>query len=152
MCVSVRIIKNQTTSSHISVFQDIMPTLAEVAGISIPKETNGISFLPTLIGQEQKKHEFLNWEIQLSGWFQNLPDGGFRQACRIGNWKGVRYGIDSAVELYNLDTDISETNDVAGQHPELVNKILSIFQTNRTETVYFPYGGVVQDHKSQDKF
>ncbi len=146
------IIKNQTTSSHISVFQDIMPTLAEVAGISIPKETNGISFLPTLIGQEQKKHEFLNWEIQLSGWFQNLPDGGFRQACRIGNWKGVRYGIDSAVELYNLDTDISETNDVAGQHPELVNKILSIFQTNRTKTVYFPYGGVVQDYKSQDKF
>ena len=129
-----------------------MPTLAEVAGISIPKETNGISFLPTLIGQEQKKHEFLNWEIQLSGWFQNLPDGGFRQACRIGNWKGVRYGIDSAVELYNLDTDISETNDVAGQHPELVNKILSIFQTNRTKTVYFPYGGVVQDYKSQDKF
>ena len=94
----------------------------------------------------------MHWEIQLSGWFQTLPDGGFRQACRIGNWKGVRYGIDSDVELYDLDNDISEKNDLAGQHPELVNKILSIFQTNRTETAYFPYGGVVQNYKSQDKF
>tara|TARA_Y100000590_G_scaffold133001_2_gene152059 strand:- start:1056 stop:2597 length:1542 start_codon:yes stop_codon:yes gene_type:complete len=145
-------IEEGAISNHISAFQDIMPTLAEVAGINIPDHTNGLSFLPTLLNQYQKNHEFLNWEIQLSGWFQTLSDGGFRQSCRMGNWKGVRYGINSEIELYNLDKDISEINNVASQHPELVNKISVIFETNRTETPGFPYGGVVQNYKSQDKF
>ena len=79
-----------------------MPTLAEVSGIKIPIQTNGISFLPTLLNLDQIKHEYLNWEIQLSGWFQALPDGGFRQSCRIGDWKGVRNGINSEIEIYNL--------------------------------------------------
>jgi arylsulfatase A-like enzyme len=145
-------IKDGSSSNHVSAFQDIMPTLAEVAGVSIPAQTNGLSFLPTLLNQDQKKHEFLNWEIQLSGWFQTLPDGGFRQSCRIGDWKGVRYGINSKMELYNLDDDISESNNIALKYPELVNRMLTIFETNRTEISGFPYGGVVQNYKSQDKF
>ncbi len=145
-------IKDGSSSNHVSAFQDIMPTLAEVAGVSIPAQTNGLSFLPTLLNQDQKNHEFLNWEIQLSGWFQTLPDGGFRQSCRIGDWKGVRYGINSKMELYNLDDDISESNNIALKYPKLVNRMLTIFETNRTEIPGFPYGGVVQNYKSQDKF
>ena len=72
-----------------------MPTFADMAGAETPEQTDGISFLPLLLGEEQREHEALNWEIQLSGWFQTLPDGGFRQSARMGEWKAVRYGAGS---------------------------------------------------------
>ncbi len=143
-------IKSGSISNHISSFQDIMPTLADVGGVDIPSQTNGISFLPTLLNLDQIKHEYLNWEIQLSGWFQTIPDGGFRQSCRIGDWKGVRNGINSDIELYNLKDDISEQNNISSEHPDLVFKMLNIFKNNRSDTPGFPYGGIVQNHRSMD--
>jgi len=140
------------TTGHIGAFQDLMPTFAEIAGVEVPEQSDGISFLPLLLGEEQREHEALNWEIQLSGWFQTLPDGGFRQSARMGEWKAVRYGVDSATELYNLNRDISESNDVADDHPEIVETMNRLFESARTETPGFPYGGVVQHHKSQDRY
>ncbi len=55
--------------------------------------------------------------------------------------KGVRYGVNSKTELYNLEIDISETNNIADQHPELVKKMEQIFKEERSENVHFPYGG-----------
>jgi len=140
------------TSDHISAFQDLMPTFAEIIGQEKPSTSNGISFLPLLIGQKQEKHEYLNWEIQLSGWFQTLPNGGFRQSVRIGNWKGVRYGIDSAIELYDLSEDEDESLDVSNNYPDIIERINNIFKNKRDETPAFPYGGIKQDYKSQDKY
>ena len=140
------------TTGHISAFQDFMPTFAEVAGVEVPEQTDGISFLPLLLGDEQRKHEALNFEIQLSGWFQTLPDGGFRQSARMGEWKAVRYGVDSPTELYNLNLDVSESIDLAADHPDIVETMNRLFESARTETPGFPYGGVVQHHKSQDRY
>jgi len=132
-------------TNHISGFRDIMTTFAEVIGIKKPSHNKGISFLPTLLNQKQKKHEFLNWEFQLSGSFQELPDGGFRQSVRLGDFKAVRYGINSKTEVYNLKEDESETNDIANLHPKIVEKAEQIFLNERSDTFGFPYGGVVQD-------
>ena len=132
-------------TNHISGFRDIMTTFAEIIGIKKPSHNKGISFLPTLLNQKQKKHEFLNWEFQLSGSFQELPDGGFRQSVRLGDFKAVRYGINSKTEVYNLKEDESETNDIANLHPKIVEKTEQIFLSERSDTFGFPYGGVVQD-------
>ena len=139
-------------TDHLAAFQDLMPTFAEAAGIEAPEQAEGISFLPLLLGGEQRRHEFLNWEFQLSGWFQTLPDGGFRQSVRMGKWKAVRYGVASPTELYDLEQDISETRNLAQAHPELVARMNQIFASSRTETPGFPYGGRVQNHKSQDRY
>lgn len=139
-------------TNFVAGFQDFMPTLAEIAGIEIPKQSNGISILNTLSGENQTARESLNWEFQLDGWGRKMLDGGFRQSARIGNWKGVRYGKNSETELYNLNEDISETNNLADDHPEIVQKMNQIFEKNRSETEGFPYGGVVQDYKAKDKF
>ena len=132
-------------TNHISGFRDIMTTFAEVIGIKKPSHNKGISFLPTLLNQKQKKHEFLNWEFQLSGSFQELPDGGFRQSVRLGDFKALRYGINSKTEVYNLKEDESETKDIANLHPKIVEKAEQIFLSERSDTFGFPYGGVVQD-------
>ena len=139
-------------TAHISGFQDLMPTFAVVAGIEVPEQSNGISILPVLTGNTQKKHKSMNWEFQLDGWGRKMLDGGFRQSARMENWKGVRYGINSETELYNLDTDISELNNVASEHSEIVQKMNQIFENERTETEGFPFGGKVQNYKPKDKF
>ncbi len=139
-------------TNFVAGFQDFMPTLAQVAGIEVPEQTNGISILPVITGKSQPKHESLNWEFQLDGWSRIMPDGGFRQSARIDNWKGVRYGIASKTELYNLDDDISETNNLAAEHPEIVEKMNQLFEKNRSDTEGFPYGGVIQDYLPKDKY
>ena len=113
--------------------------------------TDGISFVPALFSKEQTKHEYLNWEFQLSGWFQEIPDGGFRQSVRIGDWKAVRYNLNSNIELYNLQDDEGENNNLMIQYPEIVEKAKNIFKYSRSETNGFPYGGVKQNHKSMHK-
>ena len=131
-------------SEYVGGFQDIVPTIAEIVGADIPEQSNGISFLSTLMEEEQAEHEYLAWEFQLDGYRRTMPKGGFRQSVRMGSWKGVRYGTGSLTELYNLETDISESNNVASKHPELVAKINHIFKEKRSDTKGFPYGGVIQ--------
>jgi len=145
-------ITSDISTKHMAGFQDLMPTFAQVAGIEIPEQTNGISILPVLKGEKQTQHKSLNWEFQLDGWSRKMPDGGFRQSARIGNWKGVRYGVDSEIELYDLSKDKSETNNIATDHPEIVEDMRVIFKEERSETDGFPYGGIVQDYKPKDKF
>ena len=141
-----------TVSNHISGFQDLMPTFADMATSDIPSGSNGLSLLPTFLNEgEQQLHSFLNWEIQLDGWYREMPNGGFRQSVRLGNWKGVRYGLMSNIELYNLETDLGEENNVAKEFPELMTKIESLFN-DRSNNEYFPKGGVFQDYKPRDRF
>jgi arylsulfatase A-like enzyme len=133
-----------TISNHISGFQDLMPTISEVAGVESPEASNGLSILPEFLGGEPRQHEFLNWEFQMVGGSRRMPDLGFRQSARVGNWKVVRYGIHSSTELYNLDTDIQEENNLALQYPEIVKEMEKLFK-NRTYSGNYPEGGVIPD-------
>jgi len=104
-------------SAHVSAFYDLMPTICDLAGVEPPKDIDGISFMPELLAQEQEAHEFLYWEF---------PSYNGQQALRMGQWKGVRKDIfdgNMGIELYDLDNDLSETNDVADQHPKIVQRI-----------------------------
>jgi len=102
-----------TTSDEPLAFYDFLPTACELAGIDVPAKTDGISFVPTLTGQQQPSHDHLFWKY------------GKKEAVRQGSWKGVRLAPDGPVELYNLDTDIGEANNVADEHPDVTAKIAS---------------------------
>ncbi|MCC5937130.1 MAG: sulfatase-like hydrolase/transferase [Lunatimonas sp.] len=117
--------------------QDFMPTFAEVAGIKVPDQTNGVSFAPVLFGRDPKPRDYLVWEFNMYG----KPSTNFRQAVRIGTMKGVRYGVDSSMELYDLAQDISESSDISDQYPELVRKMEDIVQKEHVPNPHFPYGG-----------
>lgn len=122
-----------TVSDHISGFQDIMPTVAELAGKQPPPKTDGISMASILLGREdQQKHEYLYWEF---------PAMGGRQAVRMDRWKGVRLNVRenrySPLELYNLEEDIAEQNNLAGQHPDIVSKIDRIMKEAHVPSMLF---------------
>jgi arylsulfatase A-like enzyme len=122
-------IKPGTTSDQVWAFWDFLPTAAELAGVAAPKGIDGISMLPGLLGGQQRHHEYLYWEFH---------ERGFSQAVRMGDWKGVRPGLRQPVELYDLKTDVSETNNIAAAHPEVVKKIAEIMQSARTDSKEFP--------------
>lgn len=116
---------NPGVSDYMGYFPDVMPTLCELAGVECP-ETDGISFLPTLNGGNQQQHDFLYWEYPGSkGWM----------AVREGKWKGllrkVREG-NTQIELFDLEADPREDNDVASQHPEIVEKMWKRFEESHT--------------------
>ncbi len=120
-----------TVSNHISAFWDVMPTLCEVAGIEPPGNTNGISFLPELTGQEQPQHEYLYWE--------QPPN---QQAVRIDDWKGLRKNLgagDLTLQLFNLKSDPAEQNDLASQYPEIVEQVERIMVEARTTPRLKPF-------------
>ena len=109
---------------------DILPTLAEAARAEIPKNINGISLLPTLLGKPQKEtHDHLYWE---------LHDHGFKQALRLGDWKAVRNGAEGSFELYDLKGDPGEKTDVAAKNPEVLSKITGLLKTARTDDPNWP--------------
>jgi arylsulfatase A-like enzyme len=123
-------IQPNSTSEYPIVFYDFLPTAAEMAGIAPPNNIDGISFLPTLLGQPQTNtHDFLYWEYH---------ERGFEQAVRMVSWKAVRHGIDQPLELYDLKDDLAEAHNVAAQNPEIVAKITDYMKTARTDSKDFP--------------
>ncbi len=109
-------IKAGAISDHISAFWDVMPTLAEVSGVKFTG-TDGISFLPVLLGKKQKKHKYLYWEF---------PENEGSKAIRMGKWKGyignIKKGNDR-MELYNLETDPREQQNIAAKYPRIVKEL-----------------------------
>jgi arylsulfatase A len=121
-------IKAGSTSEHICAFWDFLPTCCGLIGVDAPGGIDGISMLSTFLGQsgKQKKHEYLYWELQ------------GQQAVRMGRWKAVRPRPDRKIQLYDLDKDIGEQNDIADANPDIVTKMADIMRTGRTESDVFP--------------
>jgi arylsulfatase A-like enzyme len=109
-------IEGGRVSDHLCYFPDVMPTLCELTGSSPPKEADGVSFAPALLGEKaaghkQPEHDFLYWEhVQ-------------QVAVRQGPWKAIQPTRGGQWELYNLGSDISETKDLAAQQPQLLGKL-----------------------------
>ncbi len=124
-------IKAGSVNNHLSAFWDFFPTAAAIAGAEIPAKIDGISFLPTLIGEnnKQKKHDFLYWE------FHERKTS--EQAVRMGKWKAVRHSPNQPLELYDLNNDIGETTDIAEEHPGIIKKIEDYLKTCRTKSGYW---------------
>ncbi|MBR5476800.1 MAG: arylsulfatase [Bacteroidaceae bacterium] len=124
-------------NDHQLAFYDLMPTFCDLAGIdnyiekySNPRLANdyfdGLSFAPTLTGNgEQKKHDFLYWEFHETN----------MMAVRVDDWKLVVK--DGNCSLYDLSTDLHEDNNIASQHPDIVNNMKDIIKREHTNSSLF---------------
>jgi arylsulfatase A len=106
-----------SSTAHLCYFPDVLPTLAELAGTFAPRDLDGISLVPTLLGpqaagREQPDHEYLYWEM------------GDARAVRQGNWKAIKPNSRKPWELYNLYDDLSELNDLSQKKKETLRELI----------------------------
>jgi arylsulfatase len=135
-------IKAGSESDHVAAFWDMLPTLCEFGDVDaakLPRDIDGISFAPTLLGKpEQKSHAFLYWEF---------PAYGGQQALRAGDWKLVRTEMQQTKgpiksQLYNLADDIGEAKDLAAERPEIVTRLEIMMQNAREPSALFPFKAI----------
>ena len=108
----------------------MLPTLAELAGTEPPPDIDGISVLPALLGRPQRTDDrFLYWEFI----GRNL-----QQVVRWRNYKAVRLAPDKPLELYDLNKDIAEEQNIAPEHPDVIAKIEKYLKTARTDSPNWP--------------
>ncbi|MFC2161315.1 arylsulfatase [Acidobacteriota bacterium] len=117
-----------TASSLPAAGYDMLATLAEI-GKAQTENTDGLSILPTLLGRtsRQSVHDYLFWDF--AGYGKQI-------SVRMGKWKGIKTNFrdkeDVPLELYDLDIDPAEKNDVADQHPDIAARIEKIMLEART--------------------
>lgn len=129
-----------TESARVTGFEDWLPTLFELAGAKdrTPRNVDGISFAPTLLGKKQEPRAFL---------YREFPGYGGQQSVRAGDWKVVRQRLHAGprakldpgpLKLYNLADDPSETTDIAAKHPDVVEKLAKIMREQHVKSETFP--------------
>lgn len=117
-----------SVTDHLSAFWDISPTVRELAGAEPQTDTDGISMVPTLLGKPgQKKHNYLYWEFY---------EAGGKRAIRKGKWKLIYLKTGSIrnpkPELYNLEKDLGEQNNIAAANPEIVSELSKLMDQSHT--------------------
>jgi len=110
-------------SHHVCHFIDIMPTVAELAGATYPAEhagqpvwpMEGRSLYPVLRdeGDFERGPVYFQWR-----------NG---KAVRDKRWKLVVEGKKSTWELYDMSVDMTETTDVAKAHPDVVDRLSTLY-------------------------
>lgn len=121
-------IKAGSSSDHVSGFVDFFETLVDLTKMPSQIKTDGISYLPTLLGKEQKVHEFMYWEF--------FEEGGKQGVLIDQNWKCIRLFVNDStktkIELYDLKNDLGEEKNVADKFPEITAKAIKVINEQHT--------------------
>ncbi|MCK5209672.1 MAG: hypothetical protein KAQ79_16670, partial [Cyclobacteriaceae bacterium] len=117
-------------SDHIWAMWDFLPTAAEIIDVNPPDGLDGISILPTLLGEteKQQKHDFLYWEYHEE------------QAVRMANWFGYK-NKKGELEIYDLKKNPKQDKDLSNEFPDIAGKIDEIMKAEHTPSDVWPSPG-----------
>lgn len=124
---------------------DLYPTILDVAKVKAPKSKNldGKSLIPLLTGEKKDFNRPLYWHfpvyLEAIAKDNENRDPKFRtrpgSVIRYGKWKLHHYFEDDAVELYNLETDLGEQNNLAKSHIQKTKELLQLLKNWRENTM-----------------
>jgi arylsulfatase A-like enzyme len=130
----------EKTYDHLVSTLDILPTACKLAGAKLDGELDGVDLLPYLTDENKTApHEALFWRF------------GLQKAIRRGPWKLVDWRDfttqrSSGWELYDLEKDIGETNNLAGAHPQRVAELATEWNKwNSHNVAPLWHGGMPED-------
>jgi arylsulfatase A-like enzyme len=104
---------------------DLFPTLAQLAGVKSPTTLDGVSLAAAWTGAPIQSRPDIFYAYGGFGVPGKSPrpfldrDVSPPFAVRSGDWKLLARGDGTGAELYNLSTDVSESRNVAKEHPEV---------------------------------
>lgn len=104
------------------MIEDVFPTFLEMAGVAEAKyasdSLDGISWVPLVKGESGYPADRpIYWN------FPHTYDQFPYSAIRKEKWKLIYYHIDQRLELYNLNEDIGEENDLSQEEPEVLSEL-----------------------------
>ncbi len=121
-------IEPSSVTSQVNLSMDLYPTLLDIAGTTSQDSIEGRSFLPTLLGQEPTKED--------RPLFFTRREGGTRYggqsiyAVRLGDWKLLQNSPWQPLELYNVEADPQEKQDVTNEEPEKYKELLRLLMNH----------------------
>lgn len=108
---------------------DFLPTFCDLLGVQPPDQADGVSLLPLLLRSESLPPREVCWHYPHYHTGSGMPPGG---AIRSGNWKLIEYYEKSltgdsvnAFELFDLNEDIGEQNNLVTTHPEKAGELMA---------------------------
>ncbi len=137
MCaVWPRRIEPGSRSDRVALTMDIFPTVCEAAGVPIDHEIDGVSFLPTLLGERQPENQRTLFWVRREGG----PRYGGRAyyAAREGDFKLVQNSPFEPLKLYNLAQDPQEERPLDDKHP-MYRKLFNALQAHISKTGAVPW-------------
>lgn len=124
---------------------DLFPTFCALAGAKMPTEFvfSGENKNSVFLGKSSKENRTLYWEYGRNDKSFVFPVGRDRSpnlAIREGNWKLLMNFDGTGIELYNLETDSHETNNMVSENPKLAEKLKTKLLTWRNSMPKLPSG------------
>lgn len=126
-------IKPGSETSHVAACYDVMATLCQAAGIRAPRN-DGLSFLPSLVGDRQPERPWVYFEY---------PEASAMQALLFSRYKAIRPNLKQSLakaELYDLEADSTESKDISQERPDLLRYALNVMAKAHKPNPVFPLG------------
>ncbi len=115
-------------SERVTLSMDLFPTLLEAAGVPLPEEIDGQSFLSEMKSNTAPDPEReLYWVRREGGQVQG---GRAIEALRRGPWKLIHNNPNAPRELYNLERDPYEKENLGTREPEKLRELTLAIQAH----------------------
>lgn len=134
-----------TTSSAVLGLADVLPTVAHLAGATLPgdRTLDGRDAWPVLSGDDEASFAERVWLVHRVGGLEAVRRGRWKLHLPHPYQSIVEPGVDGApgreqtvqigLSLFDLDSDLGETRDVSAEHPDVVAQLLAIAEDARAD-------------------
>ena len=114
-----------------AISMDFYPTLLELAGIDPDpgQHRDGISLLPFLEDPGMEESRTLVWHYPHYHGSRWRPGSAIRE----NNWKLIEFYEDNTLELYDLETDLEEQNDLSQKYPDIARRLRDLMHRELDE-------------------
>ena len=114
-------IRPGSRTERMTLTMDIFSTACALHGVTPPAHVDGVSFLPTLLGDTSPSPERDLYFVRREG--GNAYGGKTIEAFRRGDWKLVQDSPFAPLELYHLGVDPLERTNLASSEPKRVEQL-----------------------------